>query len=397
MNSAPNANRLHIAIYGRRNSGKSSLINAITGEETSVVSNVAGTTTDTVARAMELHSIGAVLWIDTPGFDDIGEMGAKRVARAQRTTERTDIAFLLFDEGDMAQEREWFAKLRERNTPVVAVINKVDIRNNIPQLMSEVESIVGEAPLLVSANRGIDIEIIREAILRKIEPTNTSRRITAGLAAKGDVVVLVMPQDAQAPKGRLILPQVQTLRELLDIGAIAVSCSTEELAKTLESLAASPKLIITDSQIFNTVYALKPEESMLTSFSILMASFKGDITSFVEGAAAIESLTTRSRVLIAEACAHAPIAEDIGRIKLPRMLRKMVGEELQIDIVSGRNFPEDLTPYSLIIHCGACMFNRKYMMHRVEQAARAGVAITNYGVAIAHIGGILDKVVLGEE
>ncbi|MFI3258526.1 MAG: [FeFe] hydrogenase H-cluster maturation GTPase HydF [Rikenellaceae bacterium] len=390
MNTTPNANRLHVAIYGRRNSGKSSLLNAITGEQCSVVSDIAGTTTDTVLRSMELHGVGAVLFIDTPGFDDEGELGEVRVSRAQRTTKRTDIALLLCEEGDLSFEREWLSELRKESIAVIPVINKVDIREDITKFAKDVETLFGESPLLLSAKQGVDIETLREAILTKISPQTEERLITAGLASKGDVVLLVMPQDPQAPKGRLILPQVQTLRELLDIGAIALSCTTEMLPQTLATLSAPPKLIITDSQVFRRVYEMKPKESKLTSFSLLMAGYKGDIESFTEGAKAIESLTPSSRVLIAEACAHAPMSEDIGRVKLPRMLRERVGPELAIDIVAGRNFPEDLGPYSLIIHCGGCMFNRKYMMHRLHQAQRQGVPMTNYGVVIAYISGILD-------
>ncbi|MFI3333512.1 MAG: [FeFe] hydrogenase H-cluster maturation GTPase HydF [Rikenellaceae bacterium] len=392
MDRTPNATRLHVAIYGCRNSGKSSLLNAITSEQTSIVSDLAGTTTDAVARAMELHGIGALLFIDTPGFDDVGDIGQMRVERARRTIQRTDIAMLLCDGIDMVQERVWLQELRRQSIPVIPIINKVDLREDLLLLKEEVEKLFGESPLLLSAKNGVNIEIIREALLRKIEPSITERTITDGLISRGDIVVLVMPQDPQAPKGRIILPQVQTLRELLDIGAIAISCTTEALGDTLASLSKSPKLIITDSQVFNDVYRLKPPQTLLTSFSILMAAYKGDIDSFVEGAKAIEQLTPASKVLIAEACAHAPMAEDIGRVKLPRMLRQRIGEELAIDIVAGRNFPDDLTPYSLIIHCGACMFNRKYMMHRVEQAQKAGVAMTNYGVAIAYISGIIDKV-----
>ncbi len=392
MDKTPNATRLHIAIYGCRNSGKSSLINALTGEDTSVVSDVAGTTTDTVARAMELHGVGAVLFIDTPGFDDSGEVGEMRVERSRRTTERTDIAILICDGGDTTQERAWFGELQRLSIPTILVINKIDIRADLSSIAAKIEHLYGETPLLLSAKQGVDIETIREAILRKIEPNSTQRTITAGLVNRGDVVVLVMPQDPQAPKGRLILPQVQTLRELLDIGARAVCCRTEELESTLKMLNAAPALVITDSQVFKEVYAMTSDKSRLTSFSMLMARYKGDIDLFVEGAKAIEMLSPNSRILIAEACAHAPITEDIGRVKLPRMLRKRLGEELVIDVVAGRNFPADLTPYDLIIHCGACMFNRKYMMHRVEQAQKAGVPMTNYGVVIAYINGILDNV-----
>ncbi len=394
MNNSPNATRLHIAIYGCRNSGKSSLINAITGEQTSVVSHIAGTTTDTVSRAMELHGVGAVLFIDTPGFDDDTEIGDLRVERTRRTVERTDVAMLICEEGDMDHERRWFEELSSRSIPIIPIINKIDLLSDdaLKKISDDIEHLCGDKPLRLSAKLGVDIETIREAIVKKVELNTIHRSITAGLAKRGDVVVLVMPQDPQAPKGRIILPQVQTLRELLDIGAMAVSCTTEGFKETLESLSAPVKLIITDSQAFKQVYELKPPGALLTSFSILMAGYKGDIGGFIDGVRVIDSLTTSSRVLIAEACAHAPITEDIGRVKLPRMLRQRIGEELRVDVVSGRNFPDDLTPYDLVIHCGACMFNRKYMMHRVEQARCQGIPITNYGVAIASMSGIIDKV-----
>ncbi|MFR9650308.1 MAG: [FeFe] hydrogenase H-cluster maturation GTPase HydF [Rikenellaceae bacterium] len=396
MERTPNANRLHVAIYGVRNSGKSSLINAITGEQTSVVSPLAGTTTDSVARAMELHGIGALLLIDTPGFDDYGEVGEERVKRAHRTIERSDMAMLICQAGDMSQEREWMERLKELSIPVIPIINKIDERSDaqISQMKSQIEELFNQPPLLLSAKRGVDIELIREEILRHINPDMAERSITAGLVEKGDVVMLVMPQDPQAPKGRLILPQVQTLRELLDIDATVISTTSSGLKAALSMLNQPPKLIITDSQAFEYVHSLKPKSSQLTSFSILMAGYKGDIESFVRGARAIDSLTPNSRVLIAEACSHAPMSEDIGRVKIPRMLRTRFGEQLGVDVVAGRNFPEDLTPYSLIIHCGGCMFNRKYMMHRVEMAHKQGVPITNYGVAMAHLTGILPHVTI---
>ncbi len=357
-----------------------------------MVSESAGTTTDTVARAMELHGVGATLFIDTPGFDDFGELGEMRVERTRRTTQRTDIAMLICAEEDLAMEVEWLEYFKGESIPVIPVINKIDTRRDITKLEERIVSAFGESPLKLSAKSGVDIEVIREAILRKIESNSPERKITAGLVESGDIVVLVMPQDPQAPKGRLILPQVETIREILDIGATAICCTTKELANTLQSLKSDPKLIITDSQAFKEVYPLKPEGSLLTSFSILMAGHKGDIEAFIDGAKAIDSLTPESRVLIAEACAHAPMSEDIGRVKIPRMLRQRVGEEISIDIVAGRNFPDDLTPYSLIIHCGGCMFNRKYMMNRVEQAQQAGTPITNYGVVMAYISGIIDSV-----
>ncbi|MFR9503893.1 MAG: [FeFe] hydrogenase H-cluster maturation GTPase HydF [Rikenellaceae bacterium] len=394
MNNTPNANRLHIAIFGRRNSGKSSFINALTGQDTSLVSEVAGTTTDTVAKAMELHGIGACLFIDTPGFDDVGELGEGRISRTLRSIERTDIALLLCEEDDaLSMEAEWLDKLRKYEIPTIAIINKIDIRNNIEDLRHRVEERLGLTPLLCSAKEGIDIEVIRQHILSEIPSDLTEQSITGSLVSRGDSVLLVMPQDKQAPKGRLILPQVQTLRELLDKGCVISSCTTELLEDTLASLKMPPKLIITDSQIFKHVYELCPKQSMLTSFSVLMAGYKGDIKTFRAGAEAIDKLTPNSRVLIAEACTHAPMTEDIGREKLPRMLRNKIGENLQIDIVAGREFPKDLTPYDLIIHCGACMFNRKYVRWRINSALEQNIPITNYGIAIAYISGILEYIV----
>ncbi|MFR9607941.1 MAG: [FeFe] hydrogenase H-cluster maturation GTPase HydF [Rikenellaceae bacterium] len=395
MNTTPNATRLHVAIFGRRNSGKSSLINAITGQDTSLVSAIAGTTTDAVAKAMELHGIGACLMIDTPGFDDEGELGAGRISRTLKSMEHADVALLLCEEGDLEAEAEWLKALRERETPTIAIVNKIDARSadEVAALSRLVEERLGLTPLLLSAKSGVDIEVIRGALLASLPADFTEQSITGDLVQRGDSVLLVMPQDKQAPKGRLILPQVQTLRELLDKGCIVSSCTTELLEQTLAGLCEPPKLIITDSQIFKYVHERCPSQSRLTSFSVLMAGYKGDVKSFVAGAAAIDSLTARSRVLIAEACTHAPLSEDIGREKLPRMLRARVGESLAVDIVAGRQYPADLTPYDLVIHCGACMFNRKYMMWRVDAALRQGVPITNYGVAIAHLSGILSEVV----
>lgn len=394
MNSTPNATRLHIAIFGRRNSGKSTLINAITAQDTSIVSAEAGTTTDSVLRAMEIHGVGACLIIDTPGFDDEGTLGELRVERAARASERTDVAILLCEDGDLSLERSWYERFSKRGVPIITVINKVDIRGDVAQLEKRILQALGVAPILMSAKVGFDIEPLRRAILRKMPADFTERTILGDLVGAGDVVMLVMPQDKQAPKGRIILPQVQTLRELLDRECTVVSTTGEGMARALDSLATPPKLIVTDSQIFKQVYELKPEASLLTSFSILMAGYKGDLRAFVEGASMIDSLTSTSRVLIAEACTHAPIGEDIGRVKLPRMLRQRAGEALSIEVVAGRDFPDDLTPYDLVIHCGGCMFNRQLMMSRIEKAGEQRTPITNYGVAIAHLAGILSKIEL---
>ena len=393
LNNTPSANRLHIALFGRRNSGKSSLINALTGQDTALVSDIPGTTTDPVSKAMELHGIGPCVIIDTPGFDDEGTLGEMRIERTLKAIERTDIALLFCEENDLQEESAWMEQLKAKNIPVILIVNKADIRENISSIAERIEQALHQKPIIVSAKEKQGMEEIRLAILEKLPQDFEQPSITGDLVSENDLVLLVMPQDIQAPKGRLILPQVQTMRELLDKKCLVMSCTTDKLSQTLQALAYPPKLIITDSQVFKTVYEQKPAESLLTSFSVLMAGYKGDIRQFIEGASAIDSLTEESHVLIAEACAHAPMTEDIGRVKIPRLLRKKIGEGLQIDMVSGSDFPKDLSKYNLIIHCGACMFNRKHVMNRLEQASTQRVPMTNYGITLAHLMGILDKIV----
>ena len=393
LTNTPSANRLHIALFGRRNSGKSSLINALTGQDTALVSDIPGTTTDLVSKAMELHGIGPCVIIDTPGFDDEGVLGEMRIERTLKAIERTDIALLFCEENDLQDEKAWMEQLKAKNIPVILLLNKVDIRKDIATITATIEQTLHQKPLIVSAKEKRGMEDIRLAILEKLPQDFEQPSITGDLVSENDLVLLVMPQDIQAPKGRLILPQVQTMRELLDKKCLVMSCTTDKLAQTLQAMAYPPKLIITDSQVFKTVYEQKPAESLLTSFSVLMAGYKGDIRQFIEGASAIDRLTEQSRVLIAEACAHAPQTEDIGRVKIPRLLRKKVGEGLQIDMVSGSDFPKDLSKYDLIIHCGACMFNRKHVMSRLERASAQEIPMTNYGITLAHLMGILDKIV----
>ena len=392
MNETPRSNRLHIGLFGKRNSGKSSLVNALTGQAASVVSEVPGTTTDPVFKAMEIHGIGPCVFIDTAGFDDEGVLGELRVKQTLRALDRTDIALMVCTDEHIDDELQWSRRMKEKDVPVVWILNKCDLSENGGQTMRSIEKQCGQVPLLVSAKSRKGIEDVRLRIRQLLPDETMEQGLLGGLAEEGDTVMLVMPQDIQAPKGRLILPQVQTLRELLDRKCLVMSCTTDKIDRMLQALSSPPKLIITDSQAFKTVYGKKPAESRLTSFSVLFARHKGDIGYYMEGARAISRLTEQSRVLIAEACTHAPMQEDIGRVKIPAMLRKRIGEALQIDIVSGNDFPDSLASYDLIIHCGACMFNRKHVLNRIASAKRQHVPMTNYGVAIAFLSGILDKI-----
>lgn len=394
LQNTPSANRTHITLFGKRNSGKSSLINAITGQEVSVVSHIAGTTTDPVSKPMEIHGIGPCIFIDTAGFDDEGTLGELRIKQTLKAVDRTDIAVFVCNENDTEDISEWYNLIKERNIPTLFVLNKSDIVTDISKSLKEIESRFNHTAIPVSTLTGNGVEDVRKALVEIAETKLSSKSadITGNLVKEGDTVMLVMPQDIQAPKGRLILPQVQTIRELLDKKCLVLSCTTDKIGQMLQAMKEAPKLIITDSQVFRTVYEQKPAESRITSFSVLFAKMKGDIEYFVEGANSIKNLTGSSCVLIAEACTHAPLTEDIGREKIPAMLRKRFGEEMKIDIVSGSDFPEDLSKYDLIIHCGGCMFNRKHVLSRVDKAKGQSVPMTNYGVTIAYLQGILDKI-----
>lgn len=414
LNDTPSANRLHIGVFGKTNSGKSTLINAFTGQEVSIASDIAGTTTDPVYKAMEIHPLGACTIIDTAGFDDASELGAKRVERTKLAAEKTDVAVIVFAadgidkkeevdqlqetdsktmEKHFAQELKWYHFFKEKNTPVLLIINKADL-GDAKALQEFLVKETNEHPLVVSAAKNEGIDRIKEALARKVPENFGERLITGTLVGEEDLVMLVMPQDIQAPKGRLILPQVQTTRELLDKKCLIMSVTTDKFVVAVKQLVQPPKLIITDSQVFSYVYENKPKESMLTSFSVLFAAYKGDLPYYVEGAKQIDSLTEQSRVLIAECCTHAPLQEDIGRVKIPRMLKKRFGEGITVDHVSGTDFPQDLRGYDLIIQCGACMFNRKYVLSRIDHVKEQQVPMTNYGVTIAHLTGILPHVVM---
>jgi [FeFe] hydrogenase H-cluster maturation GTPase HydF len=399
LQETPSANRLHISVFGKTNSGKSSFINAFTGHEVSIVSDVAGTTTDPVYKAMEINPLGACTIIDTAGFDDESELGGKRVEKTRLAAEKTDIAVIVIAASEkptkesLKDELEWFSYFKEKNTPVLPVISKADL-SDASELAPFIKKQTREEPLIVSSATGEGIEKIKEALARKIPENYGERLITGNLVTEGDLVMLVMPQDIQAPKVRLILPQVQTLRELLDKKCLVMSVTTDKMIDALNKMSEPPKLIITDSQVFKYVSENKPKTSLLTSFSVLFAAYKGDLPYYIEGAKAIDSLDENSKVLIAECCTHAPLAEDIGRVKIPRMLKKRFGDGLGVDIVSGTDFPQDLSKYDLIIQCGACMFNRKYIMSRIDRAREQEIPMTNYGITIAHLTGILEQVAL---
>lgn len=396
LNDTPGSNRLHIGVFGKTNSGKSSFINAFTHQEISIVADIAGTTTDPVYKPMEISPLGPCVIIDTAGFDDTSELGERRVEKTKLAAEKADIAVIVVsqpdNEWDITEELKWYQFLKEKNTPVLFLVGKSDIDPHTEELISYIKEKTGKKALAISAETGAGIDAVREELARLVPENFGERKITGELVTEEDLVLLVMPQDIQAPKGRLILPQVQTLRELLDKKCLVMSVTTDKLVPALAALKEPPKLIITDSQVFGYVYEHKPKESMLTSFSVLFAAYKGDLPYYVEGAKMLDSLTNESHVLIAECCSHAPLQEDIGRVRIPRMLKKRAGEGLTVDIVSGTDFPENLSDYDLVIQCGACMFNRKYVLSRIDRAKKQQVPMTNYGVTIAHLTGILDKI-----
>lgn len=388
LSQTPLANRLHIAFFGRRNSGKSSLCNALAGQEIALVSDIAGTTTDPVIKAIELHPLGPCALIDTAGFDDEGPLGLLRVEKTRVMLDRVDLAVMVFTAGqtDTTLEEEWMAQLRTQKTPIVAAINKGDLSENIPFAAA------GIPHELVSARSGYGIGKLREKIIKVAPQDFEMSSITGHLVEKGDHVLLVAPQDIQAPKGRLILPQVQTIRDLLDIGAYVSMVTAEGFRDALTLYHKPPKLIVTDSQVFPLVYGHKPAESLLTSFSVLMARYKGDIGLYLEGAKAVDGLNNQDRVLILEACSHNPLDGDIGRIKIPALLRKKAGPQLKIDILSGNDIPNDMSPYTLVVHCGGCMLGRTQVLARIGRCREQGIPVTNYGILLAKLEGILDKI-----
>jgi [FeFe] hydrogenase H-cluster maturation GTPase HydF len=395
-NKASSANRTHIGLFGRMNAGKSTLLNALTSQEVSIVSDRAGTTTDVVKKPMEIHGIGACTFLDTAGIDDSGELGTLRVKAAEKAAAQVDLAVMVFGSVDDSLEKRWVEDFRSRKVPVVGVLGHADElgREAAWERAAKLEKNLRIPVIPFGKTWDGSPSEIRKALVEAAAGTASKRTITGDLVKAGDSVILVMPQDPQAPEGRLIQPEVQTIRELLDKHCMVHCTAAEELPGLMAALKKRPDLVITDSQIFREVHDLLPDGVRLTSFSVLFAGFKGDMRFFADSAKKIPELTADSRVLIAECCTHAPMEEDIGRIKIPRLLRKVAGEALTVDVKAGTDFPEDAAEYDLIIQCGSCMFNRRYVMSRVEQAKLQGVPMTNYGLAIAQLTGILDEVTL---
>lgn len=385
LNDTPAANRLHIGFFGCRNVGKSSVVNAVTGQELAVVSDTPGTTTDPVMKTMELLPLGPVMIIDTPGFDDVGELGGLRVKKTKQILNRTDIALLVVDAavGQTDTDRQLISIFKEKEIPFLIIKNKADLLPEVPK--------TGENEIYVSALAGEGIESCKERIGKLVSVEDMKTKIVGDLIRPLDFVVLVVPIDSAAPKNRLILPQQQTIRDVLETAATAVVVRETELKETLSRLGKKPSLVITDSQVFEKVSAEVPEDIPLTSFSILMARVKGYLETAVKGVSAVERLGDGDRVLIAEGCTHHRQCDDIGSVKIPRWLRACTGKNIEIDLVSGRDFPEDLSPYALVIHCGGCMLNEREVKYRMKCAQDQGVPFTNYGITIAYMKGILER------
>lgn len=393
MQNTPRGNRLHIAIFGRRNAGKSSLINALTNQDIAVVSNVPGTTTDPVYKAMEILPVGPVVIIDTAGIDDTGDLGELRVQRSLDVLNKADMVLVVVDAGTRISEYEEdiIRRCQEKKLPVVLVLNKVDTYRVTQEEKEQIKERFGLEPLEVSALTKVGISDLKIAIVQTAPPSWDEQTIVGDLLNPGDMAVLVVPIDLAAPKGRLILPQVQTIRDILDHDAMAYVVKERELKECIGTLNKKPKIVITDSQAFLKADADTPPDVLLTSFSILFARYKGDLETLVAGAKAIEGLKPGDKVLMAEACSHHRMEDDIGTVKIPRWLRQAVGGELDFHWCNGHRFPEDLSQYKLVVHCGGCMINRREMLSRIMQVQQAGVPIVNYGVCIAYVQGILRR------
>ncbi len=391
LNETPRGSRLHIAIYGRRNTGKSSLINALTNQEVAIVSSVPGTTTDPVYKSMEILPVGPVVIVDTAGIDDVGELGELRIKKTVGVLNKADLIILVLNMNQDVDGREFdlIEKAKEQGVPIVGALNKIDV--NPEANAADFAKLLGIRVVAVSAITRQGIENLKQEIVKSAPKDWAAPTIIGDLINPGDTVVLVVPIDLAAPKGRIILPQVQTIRDILDNDSIALVVKEREVKKALSGLARKPKIVVTDSQAFLKVDADTPRDVMMTSFSILFARYKGNLETLTAGALAVDQLKPGDKVLIAEACTHHRVADDIGTVKIPRWLRQKVGGELRFDWSSGIEMPENLEQYQLIVHCGACMINRKEMLHRILQATGACVPIVNYGVLIAHMHGVLRR------
>ena len=385
LNNTPSANRIHIGFFGRRNAGKSSVVNAVTGQQLSIVSDTKGTTTDPVYKSMELLPMGPVMIIDTPGYDDVGELGLLRVKKTRQVLNKTDVAVLVVDAtvGLQDDEKEMIELFRQKEINYIIAYNKADLMETVPQ--------ADQNSIYVSAQQGTGIHELKERMARLANTDELNKQIVGDLLDPGDLVVLVTPIDSAAPKGRLILPQQQTIRDILDAGAIPVVCKEDALPAVFEKLAVKPKLVITDSQAFGVVNRLTPADIPLTSFSILMARYKGQLADAVAGVTAIERLKDGDTVLISEGCTHHRQCGDIGSVKIPAWLAAYTGKQMNIRTTSGTEFPDDLSPYAMVIHCGGCMLNEREMRYRMKCSLDQQIPMTNYGIAISYMNGILRR------
>lgn len=384
LNATPSGERVHIGFFGRRNAGKSSVVNAVTGQNLAIVSDVLGTTTDPVLKAMELLPLGPVVIIDTPGIDDEGELGALRVRRSYQMLNKTDVAVLVVDSavGLTDEDKKLLEKIRQKRIPYVIAYNKSDKQKT---------ETADEHEISVSAATGEHIHELKELMARLAKPVVSDKRIVSFMLDQEDIVVLVVPIDGAAPKGRLILPQQQTIRDIIDAHAVCMVTQPEELPQTLNALAKKPKMVITDSQAFGIVNKMVPQDILLTSFSILFAHYKGNLRLAMQGAAALDTLTDGDTILMAEGCTHHRQCDDIGTVKIPRLIRRYTGKDVQFVWTSGTEFPDSLRPYKMVIHCGGCMLGEREMQYRLKCAEDEGIPITNYGIAIAHMNGILSR------
>ncbi len=393
------ANRTHIGIFGRTNAGKSSLVNLITKQSASIVSSIPGTTTDVVKKPIEIHGIGACVLLDTAGLDDTTPLKKERLEKTYEALEQTDIAFLLFSHTDTSVEEDFLQEIKAKHIPCIGILSHSDelSEETREEKIAHLEAKLHIPFVAISMMSGWGLPVLRDMLIHVANGTQQKRNMCDGMVQKGDTVILVMPQDAEAPVGRLIQPQAMAIRDLLDKHCKIISVATEEFLEALENCKKQPQLVIVDSQVFHTIAPLVPKGTKLTSFSILMAGMKGDIRYYAESAKAIATLKKDAKVLIAECCTHAPVEEDIGRVKIPNLLRKKISPDLQIEVKAGTNFPADASQYDLIIQCGGCMFNRRYIMNRINHAKYANVPMTNYGIAIAYLNGILEQVTLPTE